>query len=577
MAGINSSLPPGPYSPIPNAATRDAAAVSGRSIPSQQAVVDRMAADRAARLNAMRTGGIDALDKTIASQSGAVPASRPVTNAVANSPTAAAPSAPTGQGAAYRAGQAVREVSDAAGRAARFGASPVETKPGRFGPRTAAAGAGAATFLAGSAALAAGDSNKRDTGDYRERLGMSRYPSDGIKGFAEDVGARAAGVMGDVGAGILDVPVDIANKFGANIQPFRTFFNDRATETGDWNGGVVQQGQDQPVAAGGRAASQAASQPSAAGGIQELPTMTVRSGEADDGGATNTKGRRMGYGRMVDGVATFSDGSGTGGVPRTMSDQQIADFGGQPARYQPSYGGGMTGGIAGGYQRAANAAAARSAREDSAYMDLINRDFRERSNARDRSEERLKKLYGDLDSALFRGKRRTAGVITDAIRAEAGIASGAMPGQTPDVRRAAQHVNPSDFAQADHYSAQANLNQLQADRQARINALMDTYLKDPNSDEGRQALSAMRMSEGKIADNLYPVDVQTGIDEFGMPQKMRGLADRTGRLVYNPGSGNAGNHASGGQNAGAPVEGKTYVDANGNRAVYRNGQYVPTQ
>jgi len=38
-------------------------------------------------------------------------------------------------------------------------------------------------------------------------------------------------------------------------------------------------------------------------------------------------GRPLGYGQVVNGVRTFSDGSGTGGIPRTMSDDQIKSLG----------------------------------------------------------------------------------------------------------------------------------------------------------------------------------------------------------------------------------------------------------
>jgi hypothetical protein len=53
---------------------------------------------------------------------------------------------------------------------------------------------------------------------------------------------------------------------------------------------------------------------------------------ANDDSAVSQSGRRLGYGKMIGGVATFSDGSnglpgGVGSVPRTMSDQQIADLG----------------------------------------------------------------------------------------------------------------------------------------------------------------------------------------------------------------------------------------------------------
>lgn len=44
-------------------------------------------------------------------------------------------------------------------------------------------------------------------------------------------------------------------------------------------------------------------------------------------GATSVSGRPLGYGQNVNGVPTFSDGSGTGSIPRTLTDQQITDLG----------------------------------------------------------------------------------------------------------------------------------------------------------------------------------------------------------------------------------------------------------
>lgn len=44
-------------------------------------------------------------------------------------------------------------------------------------------------------------------------------------------------------------------------------------------------------------------------------------------GASSVSGRPLGYGQNINGVATFSDGSGTSGIPRTVSDTQIADLG----------------------------------------------------------------------------------------------------------------------------------------------------------------------------------------------------------------------------------------------------------
>lgn len=62
--------------------------------------------------------------------------------------------------------------------------------------------------------------------------------------------------------------------------------------------------------------------------VQTLPTATVQPGQTTLGGTTSVNGRPLGYGETVNGVRTFSDGSGQGrgGVPRTMSEMQIANL-----------------------------------------------------------------------------------------------------------------------------------------------------------------------------------------------------------------------------------------------------------
>ncbi len=127
---------------------------------------------------------------------------------------------------AYRAGSAVADVPGALGKAARFGAAPVETVPGRFGTARTAPGqnGGAATVLALTALGGAAQSANRSTEDYRTRLGM-----DPVGGVGGDIVARTAGVLSDFGANLLDVPVGLANATGlTDIRPFGSMFNDTA-------------------------------------------------------------------------------------------------------------------------------------------------------------------------------------------------------------------------------------------------------------------------------------------------------------------------------------------------------------
>ncbi|MEO7198912.1 MAG: hypothetical protein ABIY56_01705 [Dokdonella sp.] len=49
-------------------------------------------------------------------------------------------------------------------------------------------------------------------------------------------------------------------------------------------------------------------------------------------GGVDIGGRHLNVGAMVNGVPTFSDGTGTGGIPRTMSDKQIKGYGDNVSR-----------------------------------------------------------------------------------------------------------------------------------------------------------------------------------------------------------------------------------------------------
>jgi hypothetical protein len=83
--------------------------------------------------------------------------------------------------------------------------------------------------------------------------------------------------------------------------------------------------------------------PAAAGQPTAMPPVTVRANGngalprqagsphvvrpdfsgVNNGNARSIAGRDLGYGRQIDGVQVFSDGSGSGGIPRTMTTAQI--------------------------------------------------------------------------------------------------------------------------------------------------------------------------------------------------------------------------------------------------------------
>lgn len=60
-----------------------------------------------------------------------------------------------------------------------------------------------------------------------------------------------------------------------------------------------------------------------------MPSQSpAQSGDTPNNGVT-VNGHELSYGAMVNGVPTFSDGSGVGGIPRTMSDDTIKGLGNQ--------------------------------------------------------------------------------------------------------------------------------------------------------------------------------------------------------------------------------------------------------
>jgi len=178
-----------------------------------------------------------------------------------------------------------------------------------------------------------------------------------------------------------------------------------------------------------------------------------------------------------------------------------------------------------------------NSRRDSDQNDYRNRatvaDMERRGTAGEASKN-LNNLRDEFDSAIFRGERRKAGIIAQAMQAEAGIIGGYKP-QATDTRGANQAFSPTDPAQEALLLAQTAQENLQNDRQGRINELMRTFLNDPNGEAGKAALAAMQDLDGK-PEQVYPVDVPLGEqDQYGQIPMGKGLAKGgSGELVYNP-------------------------------------------
>lgn len=132
-------------------------------------------------------------------------------------------------------------------------------------------------------------------------------------------------------------------------------------------------------------------------------------------------------------------------------------------------------------------------------------------------------------------------------------------------------------AQTEGLGARNRLAELSVTQQQRIDALQDRVINPRSEDDAQRAIQQLNALLGRKDDeatNLMVVNQPTGeLDISDKPIMVPTLVDRrTGRIVK-PWSDEQG------QTQGAPSaqqqfeEGKTYVDANGNKAVYRNGQW----
>lgn len=141
---------------------------------------------------------------TAAASMGAPPAA-----AATPAPAARAPAASM----AEAAGRATRTATNAAGTAARMGAAPVQTTPGRVLPRTAPGQmGGTGALLATTGLLSAAQSAGTPSEQYAQRTGIAGGT------LPRDLANRALGTMSDLGAAIADPLIGVGNAAGRVVQ-----------------------------------------------------------------------------------------------------------------------------------------------------------------------------------------------------------------------------------------------------------------------------------------------------------------------------------------------------------------------
>ena len=456
--------------PIPNEVRSTAKPVPGRPGPTitvdskgvastleqrtGQVAAQRMATERAARIAAMQSGGVGALNETIARQTGTNPATGravpPAGAAPAAAPAAAQSSAQaaatsTAQSVGQAAGKAARATINTTGRVARFGGQPSATTPNRFGTT---AGAGVAAPVA---MFSAAQSGMTPTEQYYERLMMdpNKVDRSGVTGLLKDTAVRGVGVLSDLGANILDMGTSVWNTGSAlvgaeQIPTFNEMLRSKETERPR---GSTPLGQMIDSAAG-----QAAGMVDRAG-PQDPPARSAPApGEQSAG---QPSGDRV--------LGTFNGQQITESQARELAGRNVV------ATPQPAT----------GEQRAAMPAS-RGDNGQGQLLAMLRQARGDRQGVQEGANARLKDLYSKFNDLMSRGKRR-----------ELGLIQGTAQGQMIDPRRPG--VNP-----ADDQRTQALTEGVKLDNRAKRMAQqsLEAYLADPTSEAGQQALARYQAIAG---------------------------------------------------------------------------------
>lgn len=217
--------------------------------------------------------------------------------------------------------------------------------------------------------------------------------------------------------------------------------------------------------------------------------------------------------------------------------------------------------------------------QDAAFSNLVKGNVGRRDDRAARSEERLSKLQGMFETAMFQGKRRSAAVIAQAMQAEGQNMSALSGGNIPDIRRNTP-IDPNAAANegkiaadAAESNARAGKDLVETSRQKRINDLMGAYLDNPDSEAGQKALSNLNAVQGNSNRKVMSADYPLGIDEFGTQQTAKILVDDQGNQVFNPFAQGqqAGSQLPAGAARIAGYDRKTgkpvYEDAEGNQVI----------
>jgi hypothetical protein len=402
-------------------------------------------------------------------------------------PSAPAPAAPAPTTAAPAAAAPVAEA--APGLLARAGGLARGAIEAPFTP----------AGLAITSGISALNSYGRDTSDYARRFGV-----DGGT-LPRDLALRTAGVATDAAATIGDLPLSVVNyargKFGAT--PLQSFSS------------ILQQN-DNPAAAhqarvdrsAYEGANMTAAPPSNADFSNtrgDIASTAATTGLAPNvvplPGARSDAGNPL-PGKVVNGVRTFSDGSGNpnspGYVPRTMTQAEISGLanGNRISVADAGAGGGI-----------ASEAAGRTLNLGEGAPQGSNRGFTaaDRQNQYDAIQERgrnadFDRLMKKSEMALSRGSRKTAAILADLAGQARGPQAAAETG--PGARLADARTQASI---ADAASTGAD-----AKRKTATNSILDSLRDETDPNKRQDLIDTLLTSEGHPSGRVITLKVPSG-------------------------------------------------------------------
>lgn len=412
-------------------------------------------------------------------------------------------------------------VAADAGEASRINAALAGRGAATIGSRVA--GAASALNPVGNAALplvagaSAVDSLGRDTSDYARRFGVSQPTS-----ALGDIALRAGGVATDLGASILDVGTGAANlvRGAAGAAPLVPFSS-------------IIQGQDNPAAAARlrqqqKAYDTGASPPLPATGAPNnadfgnvnpgantagAPVTSVAPNIAGLPTPVDAQGKPIPYGRVVNGVPTFSDGSGNpnsaGYVPRTMSQQDIAGLanGNRISIADAGIGGNIASEANGG--RTLELGEGPTARKNTGFT-AADRQAQGAAIEKQGNTYEFNRLMAKSQSELARGNKKTATIL-------AGLAGNYGNKNAPDETPGATALNAAKVAEA---NANADNSRSEAGRRAQEQALIQQAQSEPDPNKRQTIYDTILAAQGKNSDRVISIktrDPSGALDITGQP------------------------------------------------------------